>query len=122
MNLEIQRRAVIIAIRRVDLTREDLNKPTAPVEPGEPASQLGPTAATNLLTALSDLRNTQNNFMSVWLNFYANEMRLARELRAQEMANKLPVKMSAVMSALMLPAMILLIVGPVAIRWMNTFG
>ena len=56
------------------------------------------------------------------LQVYAHEMRLARELRAQEQANKLPVKMSAIMSALMLPAMILLIVGPVAIRWMNTFG
>ena len=56
------------------------------------------------------------------LQVYAYEMRLARELKAQEMANKLPVKMSAIMSALMLPALILLIVGPVAIRWMNTFG
>jgi hypothetical protein len=79
LNLEIQRRAVVIAIRRVDLTREDLNEPTAPPAPGEPASQLGPTAATNLLTALSDLRNTQNNFMSVWLNYYADQMRLARD-------------------------------------------
>ena len=56
------------------------------------------------------------------LQIYAHEMRLSRELKAQEKANKLPVKMSAVMSALMLPAMILLIVGPVVIRWMNTFG
>ena len=56
------------------------------------------------------------------LTVYANEMRVTRELKAQEMANKLPVKMSAVLSALMLPAMILLIVGPVAIRWANTFG
>lgn len=60
--------------------------------------------------------------MSDALQVYAQEMRVSRELRAQEMANKLPVKMSAVMSALMLPAMILLIVGPVVIRWMNTFG
>lgn len=60
--------------------------------------------------------------MSDALQIYANEMRLSRELKAQEHANKLPVKMSAVMSALMLPAMILLIVGPVVIRWMNTFG
>ena len=56
------------------------------------------------------------------LQVYANEMRVNRELKAQEKANKLPVKMSAVMSALMLPAMILLIVGPVVIRWLNTFG
>lgn len=60
--------------------------------------------------------------MSDALQIYAHEMRTSRELRAQEQANKLPVKMSAVMSALMLPAMILLIVGPVVIRWMNTFG
>lgn len=60
--------------------------------------------------------------MSDALQIYAGEMRTSRELRAQEQANKLPVKMSAVMSALMLPAMILLIVGPVVIRWMNTFG
>jgi tight adherence protein C len=60
--------------------------------------------------------------MSDALTTYAAEMRDYRETKAQEMANKLPVKMSAVMSALMLPAMILLIVGPVVIRWMNTFG
>jgi hypothetical protein len=32
------------------------------------------------LTALSALRNTQNNLMGVWLNYYAARMRLAREL------------------------------------------
>ena len=80
VNLEIQRRAVAISIRRVDLTQEDLNKPSAPAAPGQQATQLGPTAALNLLTALSDLRNTQDNFMSVWLNYYAARMRLMRDL------------------------------------------
>lgn len=80
VNLEIQRRAVAISIRRVDLTQEDLNRPTAPAAPGQQASQLGPTAALNLLTALSDLRNTQDNFMSVWLNYYAGRIRLMRDL------------------------------------------
>jgi hypothetical protein len=80
LNLEIQRRAVAISIRRVDLTREELNEPVPPQEPGQPAPAFGPTAAQNLLTALSDLRNTQNNFMSVWLNYYATRMQLAREL------------------------------------------
>lgn len=79
-NLEIQRRAVAISIRRVDLTRESLNAPVPPPVPGQPAAQFGPTAALNLLTALSDLRNTQNNFMSVWLNYYASRMRLMRDL------------------------------------------
>lgn len=80
VNLDIQRRAVAIAIRRADQTRENLNKPTPPAQPGQAQSQFGPTAATNLLTALSDLRNSQNNFMSVWLNYYAGRMRLMREL------------------------------------------
>ena len=53
---------------------------------------------------------------------YASEMRISRELKAQEMANKLPVKMSGVMASLMLPALFLLILGPIAIRWSNTFG
>lgn len=79
-NLEIQRRAMAISIRRVDLTQEELNKPVPPPQPGQAAAQFGPTAALSLLTALSDLRNTQNNFMSVWLNYEATRMTLVREL------------------------------------------
>ena len=56
------------------------------------------------------------------LSTYASEMRITRELKAQEMANKMPVKMSGIMAALMLPALFLLILGPIAIRWMNTFS
>ncbi|MEX1042926.1 MAG: hypothetical protein WDZ51_19990 [Pirellulaceae bacterium] len=84
VNLEIQRRAVAIAIRRVDQTREALNRPVPPSEPGQPAASLGPTAAQNLLFALSDLRNTQNNLMSVWLNYEATRLRLHRELGLME--------------------------------------
>jgi len=80
MDLEIQRRAVTIAIRRVDMTRAAFYAPVRPPQPGQRPAQFGPTAATNLLTALSALRNTQNNFMGVWLNYYAARMRLAREL------------------------------------------
>lgn len=87
LNLEIQRRAVVIAVRRVDQTRENLNQPPAPIVPGQTAVQFGPTAAQNLLTALSDLRNAQNNFMSVWLNHYALRMQLARELGVMEIDN-----------------------------------
>lgn len=53
------------------------------------------------------------------LTTYANEMRHAREMRAQEMANKLPVKMSGVLAALMLPALVLLVLGPVVIRYLR---
>ncbi len=88
INLEIQRRAVVIAIRRVDQTRDVLNEPPQPPQPGQPTTQLGPTAALNLLTALSDLRSSQNNFMSVWLNYYAARMRLARELGTMELDDR----------------------------------
>ncbi|MCA9198320.1 MAG: hypothetical protein KDA87_12310, partial [Planctomycetales bacterium] len=79
-NLEIQRRAVIISIRRVDFTRAELNRPAAAADPGTTASAFGPTAVQNLLSALSDLSNAQNNFMSVWLNYYAGRMQLVRDL------------------------------------------
>lgn len=80
VNLEIQRRAVTIAVRRVDQTRETLAKPIPPGLPGAAPSQFGPTASINLLNALSDLRGAQNAFMSVYLNYEAYRMRLVREL------------------------------------------
>ena len=84
-NLEIQRRAVAISIRRVDLTRENLSQPKPPAAPGEKPQQFGDTAAQDLLNALSDLRNTQNNFMSVWLNHYATRMVLDRDMGTMEL-------------------------------------
>lgn len=57
--------------------------------------------------------------MSETLTTYASEMRRNREFRAQEMANKLPVKMSGVMATLMLPALLLLTLGPVVIRYLQ---
>jgi hypothetical protein len=84
-NLEIQRNAVAISIRRVDLTRENLSQPKPPAAPGEKPQQFGDTAAVDLLNALSDLRNTQNNFMSVWLNHYATRMILDRDLGTMEL-------------------------------------
>lgn len=79
-NLEIQRRAVAIAIRRVDATRAELDEPVPPPQPGQRANQFGPTSAFNLLSAQSALQDTQNAFLAAWLNYYAAKMRLAREL------------------------------------------
>ena len=47
------------------------------------------------------------------------QMRRHKELRAQEKANKLPVKMSAVMAALMIPTLLMIRIFPVIIRWIN---
>jgi len=56
------------------------------------------------------------------LQTYADEMRSTRELKAQEQANKLPVKMSGVMAAMMMPVLLMLTLTPVAIRWMRAFA
>lgn len=79
-SLEIQRRAVAIAIRRVDVTRSALIAPVPPARPGQRPPGFGPTAAFNLLSAQTALRDTQNSFLSAWLNYYAAKMRLYREL------------------------------------------
>ena len=60
--------------------------------------------------------------MSTALTTYAHELRAYREMRAHEMANKLPVKMSAVLASLMLPVLIMLTIGPVVIRYIRYFG
>lgn len=59
--------------------------------------------------------------LSEALATYSAEMRVARELRAQEMANRLPVKMSAVLATLMLPALIIVALGPSVIRTLRFF-
>lgn len=60
--------------------------------------------------------------MSQALLAYSSDMRQRREIRAQEKANKLPVYMSAVMAGLMMPALLIVTIGPVFIRYTNTFG
>lgn len=56
------------------------------------------------------------------LTAYAVEMREAREMKAIEKANKLPVQMSGVMASMMLPALFLITLGPTIIRYMELFG
>ena len=53
---------------------------------------------------------------------YSADMRQRREIKAQEKANKLPVYMSAVMAGLMMPSLLIVTIGPVVIRYINTFG
>ncbi|KAJ54942.1 hypothetical protein ACMU_14365 [Actibacterium mucosum KCTC 23349] len=56
------------------------------------------------------------------LSNYAREMRVTRELRAQEKANKLPVKMSAVLAGLMMPVLLMICLTPILIRWLRMFA
>lgn len=55
------------------------------------------------------------------LSTYATEMRLTRELKAQERANKLPVKMSGIMALMMMPTLLMITLTPVVIRWIRMF-
>lgn len=77
--LDIQRLAVSIALRRVDQTQLDLITPPPQLAPGARAF-ISPTTAINLLSAQSSLQNTQNAFLAAWLNYYAAKLRLYREL------------------------------------------
>ena len=49
---------------------------------------------------------------------YAVDMREAREMKAVEKANKLPVQMSGIMATLMLPALFIMVLGPTVIRYL----
>ncbi|MEO2017891.1 MAG: TolC family protein [Fuerstiella sp.] len=78
-NLEIQRRAVTIAIRRVDQTQRVLNAPGRIPRPGE-RPEISPTTAINLLSAQRSFLITQNSLLDAWLSYYATRVRLYREL------------------------------------------
>ncbi|WP_146586209.1 type II secretion system F family protein [Puniceibacterium confluentis] len=56
------------------------------------------------------------------LNTFALDMRLDRELRAQEKANRLPVQMSGVMALFMMPVLLMICLTPMLIRWITMFG
>ena len=56
------------------------------------------------------------------LTTYADEMRVARELRAQEKANRLPVQMSGVIAVMMMPVLLIICLAPMLIRWSRMFG
>ncbi|MGK7651969.1 type II secretion system F family protein [Roseovarius sp. B08] len=60
--------------------------------------------------------------VSTALERFSKDMRLDRELRAQEKANRLPVQMSAVMALCMMPVLLLICLAPMLIRWVNMFG
>jgi tight adherence protein C len=56
------------------------------------------------------------------LDVYAKEMRHKRIMRAEELANQLPVKMSLAMVAFLLPTLFLIFMGPVAIRFVRVIS
>lgn len=64
INLEVRRVAVQVAIAQVDIARLKLNPPS---KPGK-TSVASPTAARDLVSALTDLLDAQNDFLNVWVS------------------------------------------------------
>ncbi len=65
-NFELRREAIHAAVRQVEKARFNLVEPP---KPGEESDRLGATTARDLVSALADLQNAQNDFISVWVNY-----------------------------------------------------
>jgi hypothetical protein len=93
LNFELRRAAVHVAITQVDLARLRLSEPARPVPataPGQPTqpggqSQFGDTVARDLVNALIDLLNVQNDFLSVWVDQEVQRLQLDFELGIMEL-------------------------------------
>jgi outer membrane protein TolC len=79
LNFELRRQAVWIAIDQVAQAEVRLIEPP---QPGADATQgtLGPTTARDVVSALSDFLSTQNDYLSVWVNYYVLRMQLDFDL------------------------------------------
>ncbi len=67
LNFEFRRAAVDVGIAQVELARLRLQEPPRPAV----EAQFGNTTARDLVSALTDLLNVQNDFLSVWVNHEA---------------------------------------------------
>lgn len=80
LNFEFRRSAVQTALAQVDLARLKLDEPPRPGQ----AATIGVTAARDLVTALSDLLEAQNSFLSLWVGSEVLRMELDYELGLME--------------------------------------
>lgn len=76
LNFEVRRAAVQGAIAQVDLARLRVSPPP---KPGREAT-FSPTTARDLVSALSDLLDAQNDFLNVWVNYEVVRMLVDFEL------------------------------------------
>jgi hypothetical protein len=93
LNFELRRAAVHVGITQVDLARLRLSEPSRPVAPSAPGqptqpgggATFGATVARDLVNALIDLLNVQNDFLSVWVDHEVQELNLDFELGIMEL-------------------------------------
>jgi tight adherence protein C len=79
------------------------------------AERIGVDEVSSLVTVLNQSNRFGTNVADA-LRVYASEMRNSRMMRAEERANKLPVKLSIAVVLCMLPAMFAVILGPIVIK------
>lgn len=85
LNFEVRRAAVRIAIAQVDLAGLRLGEPP---KPGEGGAQFGATTARDLVDALGDLLEAQNDFLDVWVGFEVLRMSLDYELGVMDLDDR----------------------------------
>ncbi len=79
LNFELRRQAVWTAIATVEQAQLRLNEPPQ-VGVDATLGTLGPTTARDLVSALSDLLSTQNDYLSVWVNYQVLRIQLDMDL------------------------------------------
>ena len=77
INFEVRRATLRVAVAEVDLARLRLGEPP---RPGGTATQFGATTARDLISALTDLLNAQNDFLLGWVSFEVLRVLLDYEL------------------------------------------
>lgn len=88
INFELRRAAVLIAITQVELSQLRLNQPPRPgaaLQPGDAGGRLSDTTARDLISALNDLLEAQNNFLGVWVNYEVLRIGLDLELGTMQL-------------------------------------
>jgi hypothetical protein len=84
LNFELRRVAVQVALSQVDLARLRLQEPPRPTGGAGASSaagnQFGATTARDLVSALNDLLDSQNDFLSTWVGYHVLRMVLDYEL------------------------------------------
>ncbi|QGJ70263.1 Hypothetical protein PBC10988_19580 [Planctomycetales bacterium 10988] len=85
-DFELRRSAIRVAISQVVLASLRLNQPPKPVA-GQSGGQqqFGATTARDLLSALSDLLDAQNDFLGVWIDYQVQRMVLDRDMGTMQL-------------------------------------
>jgi outer membrane protein TolC len=81
INLEVRRVAVQVAIAQVDIARLRLNPPVRPDQP----TRASPTAARDLVSALTDLLDAQNDLLNVWVGYEVQRVLLDFEMGTMQL-------------------------------------